>query len=109
MDNPYSKILEMTRNRGGNLSGISIGEVLAPPPNLVVRVGELQVDKDNIKIADYLLKEYQREYKTSPDEVIWSVRNYIKFEDTLAVGDEVAIFTTADKQTYIILARLVNL
>ena len=61
-DNPYSKMIEIMKRQGASLNppSIQIAEVIEPPPNLIVKVNDLQIDKDNILIADYLLKEHQR-------------------------------------------------
>lgn len=61
-ENPYSKMIEIMKRQGTSLNppSIQIAEVIEPPPNLIVKVNDLQIDKDNILIADYLLKEYQR-------------------------------------------------
>ena len=108
-ENPWSKMLEIMRKQSKDYEGIVIGEVLSAPPSLVIKVGDLQVDKDNILIADYLLKDYLREYKSSSDNSSWGSTNYIRYEDTLKAGERLAIATTLDKQTYIVLARLVRL
>lgn len=61
-ENPYSKMIEIMKKQGAtsNTPSIQIGEVIEPPPNLVIKVNDLQIDKDNILIADYLLKEHKR-------------------------------------------------
>jgi len=109
-DNPYSKIVEIMQKQGAMLNppSIQIGEVISPPPNLVVKINDLQIDKDNILVADHLLKEekYIREYKTSDDKVLWSDMRYIKYVDTLVKGDLLAVLSVYDKQLYLILTRL---
>lgn len=61
-ENPYSKIIEIIKDKGAskNPPSIQIAEVISPPPNLIIKIGDLQIDKDNILIADYLLKEHKR-------------------------------------------------
>lgn len=109
-ENPYSKMVELMKKQGASSSppSIQIGEVIEPPPNLIIKVNDLQIDKDNILIADYLLKEekYIRQFKTSSDKVNWSSTNYIKFVDTLKKGELLAVMPVEDKQLYIVLARL---
>lgn len=109
-DNPYSKLIEIIRDKGSsnNPPSIQIGEVISPLPNLIIKIGDLQVDKDNILIADYLLKEesYIREYKSSNDKSTWGDSNYIKYTDTLNSSDLLAVMPVEDRQLYIILARL---
>lgn len=130
-ENPYSKMIEIMQKQGStsNPPAIEIGEVISPNP-LTVKIGDLQVDKDNILIADYLLKEYKRKikvpkvtatgetnsasvgdhgtHKHSVDEIgINEVE--ITFLDTFKQGDKLAIIPTSDRQTFIILARVVSL
>lgn len=62
MANPYSKMVEIMRSQGAvsNPPSIQIGIVMEPPPNLVIKVNDLQIDKDNLLISDYLLTEHKR-------------------------------------------------
>lgn len=61
-DNPYSALIKIMREQGAkyNPPSIQIGQVISPPPNIIIKIGDLQVDKDNILIADYLLPNYKR-------------------------------------------------
>lgn len=77
-ENPYSSILNTVKQDNNANNGVMIGNVISPNP-LIIQIGDLQIDKDNILIAYSL---------------------------TLNKGDKVAVFSTQDKQTYIILARL---
>lgn len=63
LDNPYSSLIEIFREQGAkyNAPDLMIGEVLTEEP-LTIKVGDIQLDKDNLYIADYLLKDYEREY-----------------------------------------------
>jgi len=110
MKSPYSRFIKIMREQGSyyNPPAIQIGEIISPPPNLKIRVGDLQLDKDDVLIADYLLADYTREYQTSSDKISWSISNYIKWVDTLKQGDLVALLATADKQTYIVLCKVVK-
>ena len=58
-DNPYTEINEMFK-KTEQAPGIQIAEVISPPPNLVIKVNDLQIDNDNILIADYLLEKHRR-------------------------------------------------
>ena len=130
-DNPYSKLIEQMKKQGAtsNSPSIQIGEVISPDP-LTVRKGDLQIDKDNILIADYLLKDYRRKVKIPEATATGETNNVsvgdhgthkhsvdkigvneveITFLDTLKQGDKLAILSTGDGQTYIILARVVSL
>lgn len=129
-ENPYSKMIELMQRQGSivNPPSIQVAEVISTPPNLVIKLGDLQVDKDNILIADYLLPGYKRKASQksagniishddgdpreySPYTVIEELTHSgsIEFTDTLQTGDMVVVMPTEDKQTYIILARVVNL
>lgn len=133
-DNPYSKIIEIMQKQGStsNPPSIQIGEVISPPPNLIVKINDLQIDKDNILIADYLLKDHMREVRTDtmtnvPSKQYETGRTTISggslghdhniveltlhntkmyTDDTLKVGDLLAVMPVYDRQLYLILARL---
>lgn len=130
-DNPYSKIIEQMKKQGAssNPPSIEIGEAISPNP-LTIKIGDLQIDKDNILIADYLLKDYRRKVKIPEVTATGETNNVsvgdhgthkhsvdkigvneveITFLDTLKQGDKLAILSTGDGQTYIILARVVSL
>lgn len=109
-ENPYSKMVEIMKRQGASLNppSIQIGVVISPNP-LIIKIGDLQINKDNVLIADYLLKDYTRIYESSADGETWSNYKIIKFYETLSQDDKLAILPTSDKQTYIILARVVSL
>jgi hypothetical protein len=130
-DNPYSKLIEQMKKQGAtsNPPSVQIGEVISPNP-LTIRIGDLQIDKDNILMADYLLKEYKRKVKIPEATATGETNNVsvgdhgthkhsvdkigineveIIFLDTFKQGDKLAVLSTEDKQTYIILARVVSL
>lgn len=105
-DNPYSRLLELTKNNNKqDKDNVMIGEAISINP-FVVKVGDLQIDKDNIYIADYLLSGYSRNYST--DRVIpnGSSSGNIKYTDSISKGDKLAILQTGDNQLYIIIARV---
>lgn len=127
--NPYSDLLKIMREQGAkdNPPSIRLGTVLAPPPAIRIQTGDLVLDADDLLIADYLLPNYQREYsqtgegtiitKTPPSPVTYSSytvmesltdTGQITFTDTLKSGDIVALLATEDRQTYILLCKVVN-
>ena len=129
-DNPYSKLIEQMQRQGKNMNtpSIQIGRVVSPDP-LTVEIGELQIDKDNILISDSLLSDYKRNIKLSNTNVSGSTNNAeiedkgshehnidslsinsanIEFTDRLKTDDKLAILSTENKQTYIILAKVVR-
>lgn len=84
VDNPYSKIIQQMKKQGKtvNSPSIQIGRVVSPKP-LTVQIGDLQIDMDNILISDCI-------------------------KDELIKDDGLAILPTSDRQTYIILAKVVR-
>lgn len=128
-ENPYSTIIGIMRQEGSvhNPPSLMLAEVLSPPPDLRIKVGDIQVGKPNILIADYLLTGYQRQFsqtgkgtiisKTPPSPVEYSEytileslvdTGQITWTDTLKAGDMAAVMPTHDGQTYIILAKVVS-
>lgn len=130
-ENPYSKMIEIMKKQSASVNppSIQIGEVISPNP-LAIRIGDLQIDKDNILIADYLLKDYRRKVKIPEVTATGETNNVsvgdhgthkhsvdkigvneveITFLDTLKQGDKLAILSTGDGQTYMILARVVSM
>ena len=132
MQNPYAELLSAMQRQGASLNppGIRLAEVVSPPPDIVIKMGELQVDKNNILIADYMLPGYKREASGSSAGTIithldveepeppdysehtvmesMSYEGTARFTDTLKSGDTVVVMPTEDRQTYIILARVVS-
>ena len=134
MQDPYIEILAAMQRQGAstNPPGIKLAEVVAPPPDIVIKMGDLQVDKDNVRIADYLLPGYTRqanqqstgniithvpvppgeepqEYDTYTQIESLTHSGTIALSDTLKPGDVVAVMPTTDGQTYIVLAKVVSL
>lgn len=128
MQNPYVEMLGIMQRQGAvtNPPGIRLAEVVSSPPNIKIRLGELQIDKNNIWIADYLLPNYTRQITLggdgeaithdgggsySPYTTLESLQfnGSLTFVDTIKTGDVLAVIPTTDEQTYIILARVVQL
>lgn len=100
MDNPYLTILDVMKKQGQNENpSITLGKVINPT---TVQVGDLQITKENLYFADYLLKGYKRELNVN------GTSNTYITKDTLKQGDIVAVVPTQDMQTYIILAKVVE-
>ena len=99
--------------------------------DIKIEVDELIIDKDNIYISDYLLKGHKREIKTDEitdlkgstdivndggdsinhEHIITGLKiNHadVFYKDTLKEGDLVSVFATSDRQTYIIISRVVR-
>lgn len=64
MGNPYNKMINLIKKTGAayNPPSIMIGEVIMDEP-LTIRIGELEITKENILVADYLMKGYTRTNK----------------------------------------------
>ena len=120
--NPFSDLVAIMRDQGSayNPTSIQLAEVINPPPNLIIKFGDLEIDKDFILIADYLLDSYKRQITipstsasgTAGDHSISSIsipNGEIDFKDTLKKGDLLAVMPTQDKQKYIIIAKVVSL
>lgn len=103
---PYVKILNLMTKKGAETNPLSIciGKVISPPPEIIVQTNNLQLYKEDLYIADYLLKGYSRKVSITPD----CTGNIIETKDTIEAGDEVAILPTADNQTWIILCKVVK-
>lgn len=54
---PYSKWSQVIRDVGYNKdTDFEIGEVIAPPPSLKIQVGSLEIEADDVVIAQHLTK-----------------------------------------------------
>lgn len=71
-----------------NTPYVQLGVVVSPDP-LTIKLGDLQIGKENLLVAEYLLPSY--------------------LTDGLKAEDIVALTPTLDEQTYIVLARVVSL
>jgi hypothetical protein len=135
--NPYTEIVDMMRAEGAkkNSPSVLLGEVVSPMPNLIIKLGGMQIDKRNILIADCLLGDYQRQYSIDGDisfsdtncgttsteeshshdiasldvETEHTEEGTISFTDSLQSGDQLAILPTDDRQKFIVLCRVVSI
>ncbi|MBW9158867.1 DUF2577 domain-containing protein [Clostridium tagluense] len=131
MNDPYSGLVNHMREQGAkyNPPAIQIGIVISSDP-LTIKVGDLQLDKDDILVADYLLKNYKLEINmplTDGTGVISSstvgdhgdhthtisklgiTKGIINSRIGLIKDDAVVMLATEDEQKYIVLARVVSL
>ncbi|WP_125154301.1 DUF2577 domain-containing protein [Clostridium rectalis] len=121
MQDPFVELVNLMKVKGAayNPPSIQIGKVLSDKP-LVVEVGKLQLTKDNFIIAEHLIKNYKRKIniplcigegkaeKYSISEI--GIKDgEIIFKNSLEKNDKIAIIPTEDRQTYIILAKVVSL
>lgn len=47
-----------------NAPNLMLGKIVSTSP-LLIQVGDIQLDKDNLYVADYLMPNYKRNLKTS--------------------------------------------
>ena len=143
-ENPYSALIEVMQDQGQkfNPPSIKIATVIYVEEtdtkvlDIKLEVDKLPVDKDNIYISDFLLKEHMREIRTdsmsnipskqfvSGDTSVVNDSGYNAHDhnheitnltvhhtksytrDTLKKGDLVAVMPVKDGQTFIILSRI---
>lgn len=128
VNNPYSDMVKLMQQHGAKLNppSIQLGEVLSSSP-LTVKTGDIQLNKNNLLIADYLLNNYQRKINVSTTEASGStdkqtvgdhgehshgiteigLTGSIEYTDTLNTGDIVALIQI-DDATFLILCRVVK-
>ncbi|WP_273092346.1 DUF2577 domain-containing protein [Clostridium thermopalmarium] len=107
---PYVEILTHMRNEGAkfNPPSVQLGEMISSD---TLKLGELQITKSNLYFADYLLKGYERQITfeiSKEDNTKEKMSVTYKTDDELKPGDIVAVLPTEDRQTYIILAKVVS-
>jgi|SRR5665648_117132 len=130
MKNPYSKLINHMREQGGknNSPYVQVGVVVSEDP-LTIKLGDLQIGKANLLVADYLLPDYARKISipiTDGSGVMSSesvgdhgshthditqlsiTEGDITFTDGLKRDDIVALIPTLDEQTYIVLVKVVR-
>ena len=84
-NNPYTRLIEVMQDEGArnNPPSIVLGEVVSGFPNPIIRFGSLQLDKDFFYINEVLV-------------------------NNLGYGDKVVAIPTADRQIYVVLAKVVR-
>lgn len=120
MRDPFVRILEHMQEQGGknNTPYVQMGLVVSADP-LTIKLGDLQIGKDNLLVADYLLPNYARKISiptttasgTTATESVLTIGipgGDITLTDGLKKDDVVALIPTPDEQIYFVLARLVS-
>lgn len=118
---PYVNILQHMQSQGKkfNPPSIDIGMVISSDP-LTIKIGNLQLTKDNILVADFLLPNYKRKISipttnatgSTTEESITSIAvpdGELIFTDGLKKDDMVACLATQGEQKYILLCRVVSI
>lgn len=120
--NELSKVLfENMINKGAmkNPSSLQLGEILSVEP-LIIKVDELQVDRDNLLVAEHLLT-HTRKFSLSTTSASGNVTCYqggtlnnisiqdgeLTFQTSLQVGDIVVCYPIFQGQKYLILEKVI--
>ncbi|OPJ58434.1 DUF2577 domain-containing protein [Clostridium oryzae] len=120
MNNPYADMISMIKKHGAayNPPAVTLGQVISSKP-LTITIGDLQLTEEDIYISDLLLNNYKRRIKlpttdatgTTTEESIKTIGikdAELDFTDGIDAGDTVAVMATEDRQTYIILCKVVR-
>lgn len=100
MRDPYIEFVKVIKEKGksNKLPSVQIGTIINKD---TLKIGELQITRENLYIADYLRSGYKRNL-----ELDGLTKEYVN-KDTLKPGDNVAVIPTEDRQIYIILCKVV--
>lgn len=118
LDNPYSGLINLMREQGSkyNPPGLILGEVKSPPPQINIKVGDIQLDKDNLYIADYLLPNYKRDYILEGTLTLNDTSTYTTTgtttettNDTLKIGDLVVLQKVENTNKFILFCKVVTI
>lgn len=119
-DDPAARIVDLFNPNGdmARLPYIETATVIAPPPEMVVQLRDIQYKKERIKINEYYTKGHEREIEIPTAPMSGSdsrgdghvaggfIRAKIIFKDDLKPGDKVATVQSRDKQTLYVLYRI---
>lgn len=117
--------------------GPQVGEVISPPPNIQVKLGEkIILTKDNLVIAAHVLYEYSREINingnisttdesgsitlklstpqtytvvTGKENAKTTITGTMTYTDTLKKGDKVILIPATNEQLYFLVDKAVVL
>ncbi|QAT40828.1 DUF2577 domain-containing protein [Clostridium sp. JN-9] len=120
MKNQYIELIKHMQKQGTkfNPPAIEIGVVINAEP-LTIKIGDLQLTKDDIWVADFLLSKYKRKMSipstkatgSTTEEGITSIgipNGELEFTEGLKIGDSIACLAVMDRQEYVVLARVVR-
>lgn len=119
-DNPYGNFLEIIRKEAhaDGDAPFFIGTVVQPNP-LIVKIGDLQIEQENMKVNQALLAGYSRRMSmgtagatgsTTKDDGISSIGisgGTFTTQDGLKAGEQVVLLKSGDGQQYILLCKVV--
>ena len=115
-DNPYGNFLEIIRKEA-HVDGDApffIGTVVQPNP-LIVKIGDLQIEQENMKVNQALLAGYSRRMSmgtagatgsTTRGDGISSIGIFTT-QDGLKAGEQVVLLKSGDGQQYILLCKVI--
>ena len=119
-DNPYGNFLEIIRKEAHDDGDAPffIGTVVQPNP-LIVKIGDLQIEQENMKVNQALLAGYSRRMSmgtvgatgsTTKGDGISSIGisgGTFTTQDGLKAGEQVVLLKSGDGQQYILLCKVV--
>ena len=119
MNDPYNQILGLMREEGAfhNEPPFFIGEVISPLPNLKIKVNDIDLDKNNLKIDKWLLDRaietfidfdegsHSHGNATGDGRHKHEMREPLK--NTLDIGDSVIMLRNQNE--FIIISKVVSL
>ncbi|MED4971314.1 DUF2577 family protein [Parageobacillus toebii] len=93
------RLIQLMRQHGYNKDvSIELATVTSPPPNIKIQVDNMKIelDKDDVIIAQYLTK-HKRQVRINGDTTV-----ELEYQDELKVGDRVIVASDRDQVFYII-------
>lgn len=104
MEDSYSKLIKIIKHHGAayNPPSIDIGIVISDSP-LTIKIGDLQLTRNNLLVADFLLQGYSRCLEVDGTTKAYTAKDGLKKDDI------VACLSTEDRQTYILLCKVVKI
>ena len=123
MEQSAAALVDMMHNigNGARSQGPQLGIMLAPPPEIKIKLNNIVLTKKEIYINEHLLPWYKRHYVGttsnrsggSGDAAYAShnhpINNDLTLTDTLQVGDLVSIYPLEGDQLYFVESKVVRL
>ena len=107
-DNPYGNFLEIIRKEAhaDGDAPFFIGTVVQPNP-LIVKIGDLQIERENMKVNQALLASYSRRMSMGTAGATGISGGTFTTQDGLKAGEQVVLLKSGDGQQYILLCKVV--
>jgi hypothetical protein len=108
--NPYSELVMLMQVQGSkyNPPYTRVGQVTNPPPNLRIKMGDLQLDQDSLLISDILLDHDRQATLNATEGYGETTEGELQIESCLQKGSLVALLPLEKEQTYIVLSKVVS-